>query len=241
MDAKVDGWVVTPRRGKAVEINALWYNALRLMQHWAAEHNDDPSAYGARAGRAQRSFNERFWFVDGGHLFDVVDAEGGGSDPKCRPNQLFAISLPHPVLDRERWAAVVTVVRGRLLTPVGLRSLASGDRDYKATYFGDLRTRDAAYHQGNVWGWLVGPFIDAWLNVYPDDIAGARHALEGFVPHLDEACIESIREVFDAEAPFHPARLHRAGVEYCGGVGRVGQARYGPALAGPVSLALRLR
>ncbi len=96
------------------------------------------------------------------------------------------------------------VVRDRLLTPVGLRSLAPGDPDYKPQYFGDLRTRDAAYHQGTVWGWLVGPFIDAWLKVYPDDVAGARRALEGFGPHLDEACIGSISEVFDAESPFTP-------------------------------------
>ena len=204
MDAKVDGWVVTPRRGKAVEINALWYNALRLMERWAGEHGDDGAAYRTRADQAQRSFNERFWFAEGGHLFDVVDVEGGGNDPTCRPNQVFAISLPHPVLARERWAPVMIIVRDRLLTPVGLRSLAPGDRDYKAKYFGDLRTRDAAYHQGTVWGWLVGPFIDAWLKVYPEDVAGAQHALEGFVPHLDEACIGSISEVFDAEPPFTP-------------------------------------
>jgi glycogen debranching enzyme len=98
----------------------------------------------------------------------------------------------------------MAIVRDRLLTPVGLRSLAPGDRDYKAQYFGDLRTRDAAYHQGTVWGWLVGPFIDAWLKVYPDDINGARRVLQGLVPHLDQACIGSISEVFDAEAPFTP-------------------------------------
>jgi predicted glycogen debranching enzyme len=204
MDAKVDGWVVTPRRGKAVEINALWFNALRLMQRWAGDHGDEAAAYAARADLAQRSFNTRFWFADGGHLYDVVDGEGGGNDPKCRPNQVFAISLPHPVLSRERWAPVMQIVSKRLLTPVGLRSLCPGDRDYKAQYFGDLRTRDAAYHQGTVWGWLVGPFIDAWLKVYPDDIAGARQALAGFVPHLDQACIGSISEVFDAESPFTP-------------------------------------
>ncbi|MCU1386421.1 MAG: malQ4 [Acidobacteria bacterium] len=204
MDAKVDGWVVTPRRGKAVEINALWFNALRLMQRWAPDHGGDASAYAARADQAERSFNERFWFADGGYLYDVVDAEGGGNDPKCRPNQVFAIALPHPILARERWMPVMRVVRERLVTPVGLRSLAPGDRDYKAQYFGDLRTRDAAYHQGTVWGWLVGPFIDAWLKVYPEDADGARRALEGFVPHLDEACIGSISEVFDAEAPFTP-------------------------------------
>jgi predicted glycogen debranching enzyme len=204
MDAKVDGWVVTPRRGKAVEINALWFNALRLMERWAAGHGDDPSTYAARADLAQQSFNARFWFADGGYLFDVVDAEGGGNDAKCRPNQLLAIALPHPVLARDRWEPVMNVVRERLLTPVGLRSLAQRDPDYKPRYFGDLRARDAAYHQGTVWGWLVGPFVDAWLKVYPNDIAAARRALEGFVPHLDEACIGSISEVFDAESPFTP-------------------------------------
>lgn len=204
MDAKVDGWVVTPRRGKAVEINALWFNALRLMQRWAPEHGDQASVYAAHADRAEHAFNDRFWFARGGYLYDVVDAEGGGNDPKCRPNQVFAIALSHPVLARDKWAPVMDVVKSRLLTPVGLRSLAPGDPDYKARYFGDLRTRDAAYHQGTVWGWLVGPFIDAWLKVYPDDIDGARRALDGFVPHLDEACIGSISEVFDAEAPFTP-------------------------------------
>ena len=204
MDAKVGGWVVTPRRGKAVEINALWFNALRLMERWAPGHADEASAYRARADQAQHAFNERFWFAEGGYLYDVVDAEGDGNDPKCRPNQVFAIALPNPVLARERWAQVMGVVRDRLLTPVGLRSLAPGDPDYKARYFGDLRTRDAAYHQGTVWGWLVGPFIDAWLKVYPDDLAGARRALDGFAPHLDEACIGSISEVFDAQPPYTP-------------------------------------
>jgi len=202
MDAKVDDWVVTPRRGKAVEINALWYNALKLMEGWAADHGDDPSVYGARAARVAQTFNERFWYPDGGYLFDVVDMEDGGNDRKCRPNQVLAIALPHPVLARDRWVPVMSMVRDRLLTPVGLRSLAPGDPEYKPRYFGDLRTRDGAYHQGTVWGWLVGPFIDAWLKVYPEDREGARHALDGFVPHLDEACIGSVSEVFDAEAPY---------------------------------------
>ena len=204
MDAKVDDWVVTPRRGKAVEINALWFNALKLMERWAPEHGDDPAEYRSRAARVQQSFNERFWFAEGGHLYDVVDAESGGNDPKCRPNQVFAIALDNPVLARERWEPVMRIVRDRLLTPVGLRSLAPGDSEYKARYFGDLRARDAAYHQGTAWGWLVGPFVDAWLKVYPDDLSGARHALEGFVPHLDDGCVGSISEVFDAEAPYTP-------------------------------------
>ncbi|HMF97918.1 MAG TPA: amylo-alpha-1,6-glucosidase, partial [Vicinamibacterales bacterium] len=202
MDAKVDGWVVTPRRGKAVEINALWYNALRLMERWAPDHGDDASMYRDRAALAERSFNERFWYSEGGYCYDVIDTETADNDRKCRPNQVFAIALPHPVLSRDRWAPVMRIVRDRLLTPVGLRSLAPGDPDYKSRYFGDLRSRDAAYHQGTVWGWLVGPFIDAWLKVYPDDREGARRAIDGFVPHLDDACVGSVSEVFDAEAPY---------------------------------------
>ncbi|XKH34737.1 amylo-alpha-1,6-glucosidase [Azospirillum doebereinerae] len=205
MDAKVDDWVVTPRRGKAVEINALWYNALRLMAGWLREEGreDEAQPLDRMAEQARVSFNERFWCASAGHLFDVVDGEHG-NDVACRPNQIFAVSLDNPVLDRERWDPVVETVRSRLLTPLGLRSLAPGCRDYKAKYFGDLRARDAAYHQGTVWGWLIGPFVDAWLKLHPEDKAGARGFLEGFLPHLDEAGIGTISEIFDAEAPFQP-------------------------------------
>jgi predicted glycogen debranching enzyme len=205
MDAKVDDWVVTPRRGKAVEINALWYNALRLMQRWADEMDDIAGAgYQERADQVYESFNERFWYANGGYLYDVVDSDRGGDDAKCRPNQIFSIALPNEVLARDRWEPVMRIVRERLATPVGLRSLGPGDPEFQARYYGDLRARDAAYHQGTVWGWLVGPFVDAWLKVYPHDEAGAWEATEGFIPHLDEACIGSISEVFDAESPFTP-------------------------------------
>jgi predicted glycogen debranching enzyme len=205
MDAKVDGWVVTPRRGKAVEINALWYNALRLMERWAGEEEDrSANEYRERADQAERSFNARFWFPEGGYLYDVVDTPEGRDDAKCRPNQMFAISLPHPVLARSRWEPVMQVVRDRLLTPAGLRSLAPGDADFKAHYFGDLRARDAAYHQGTVWAWLAGPFVDAWLKVFPDDEAGARRVRDDLATHLQDACIGSISEIFDAEAPYTP-------------------------------------
>ena len=206
MDAKVDGWVVTPRRGKAVEINALWYNALRLLEGWTREEGraEDAGRLATLAERTYGSFNERFWYAEGGHLYDVVDAEGGGNDPACRPNQVFAISLDNPVLDRERWPAVMEVVEKRLLTPVGLRSLAPGHPDYKPRYDGDLRARDAAYHQGTVWGWLIGPFVDAWLKLHPGERTRARSFLQGFVPHLGEACIGSISEIFDGEAPYTP-------------------------------------
>jgi predicted glycogen debranching enzyme len=205
MDAKVDDWVVTPRRGKAVEINALWYNALRLAARWLGEAGDEATAreLTERADRVRAAFNARFWCEEIGHLYDVVDGEQG-DDPACRPNQIFAIALPHPVLDSSRWKPVVEVVRERLLTPLGLRSLAPDHPEYKSRYYGDLRARDAAYHQGTVWAWLIGPFVDAWLRLNPDDRAGAHAFLNGFVPHLQDACLGSISEIFDAEAPFTP-------------------------------------
>ncbi|HYG91001.1 MAG TPA: amylo-alpha-1,6-glucosidase [Azospirillum sp.] len=205
MDAKVDDWVVTPRRGKAVEINALWHNALCLLASWVEEEEGSQAAepYRAMAARARKSFNARYWNEGQGCLYDVIDGEHGDDDA-VRPNQLFAVSLDNPVLDRKRWEPVVNIVRKQLLTPVGLRSLAPGHRDYKSKYFGDLRARDAAYHQGTVWGWLIGPLVDAWLKLHPDDLAGARKLLESYLPHLDEAGIGTISEVFDAEPPFTP-------------------------------------
>jgi len=204
MDAKAGDWVVTPRRGKAVEINALWYNALRLMQGWLAAAGETVAADHMRASaeRAQQSFNRRFWSDQLGYLYDVVDGEHG-DDGACRPNQLFAISLPHAVLAPERWKAVVDVVERELVTPVGLRSLSPHHPDFKPTYRGDLLTRDAAYHQGTVWSWLIGPYIDALLRVRPDKTQ-ARRALDGLVAHLGENCIGYISEVFDAEPPFTP-------------------------------------
>jgi len=202
MDAKVDDWVVTPRRGKAVEINALWYNALRLLDEWTREHGGGGGLDLARhAEQARRSFNERFWFAGGAYLYDVVDGEHG-DDPACRPNQILAIALDYPVLDPDRWAAVIEAVSGQLLTPVGLRSLAPGHPDYKPTYAGDLRSRDAAYHQGTVWAWLIGPFLDAWIKVHPDDEAGAQGLLAAFDERLGDACVGSIAEIFDAEPPY---------------------------------------
>ena len=205
MDAKVEDWVVTPRRGKTVETNALWYNALRLLEQWVTEERGENEArpLAEQARRVQSAFNQRFWHPQTGYLYDVIDGENG-EDDACRPNQLLAISLPHPVLDPAHWRPVLEAVRERLLTPVGLRTLSRDHPDYKPKYFGDLRARDAAYHQGTVWAWLIGPFIDAWLRVYPDDRAGARRCLEGFQPHLDQSCVGSISEIFDADPPFIP-------------------------------------
>lgn len=206
MDAKMGDWVVTPRRGKAVEINALWFNALQLLAGWLRESGNDAVAarYAEHAARAHRSFNARFWQKEGGYLYDVIDGPKGDDD-SVRPNQVFAISLEHPVLERDRWGSVLAVVERELLTPVGLRSLSPNNPEYKKNYHGDLKTRDAAYHQGTVWAWLIGPFIDAWLKLHPNEQKKARDFLRAFPAHLDEAGIGTISEVFDAEPP-HTAR-----------------------------------
>ena len=204
MDAKVGDWVVTPRRGKAVEINALWYNALSLLTQWLRDaRHPEADEIAGHAELTRQSFNRRFWNESRGCLYDVVDGENG-DDASFRPNQIFAVSLPHPVLDRQYWRPVVDAVEQKLLTPFGLRSLAPDEPDFKSRYFGDLRARDAAYHQGTVWAWLIGPFIDAWLKVHPDKRETARGLLAGFETVVAEAGIGSISEIFDAEPPFTP-------------------------------------
>jgi predicted glycogen debranching enzyme len=204
MDAKAGDWVVTPRRGKPVEIQALWYNALQLMNEWRRELQLEPGGYAAQAAQARQSFNRRYWSAQLGHLYDVVDGEQG-DDPSGRPNQLFSMSLQHAVLQPEHWPAVLGYVRRELLTPYGLRTLARGHPDYKPNYHGDLLTRDGAYHQGTVWPWLIGHYVDAELRVASH--AGDRaptDVLDGFVNHLTQFGVGSIAEIFDAEAPFHP-------------------------------------
>ena len=202
MDAKVDGWVVTPRRGKPVEIQALWYNALNLMSGWAKELGQPSAIFQDAAATVRESFNLRYWNAERGCLFDVVDGPDG-DDPNVRPNKIFAISLPYPVLEQRRWSDVVAVVREQLATPYGLRTLSSDHPDYKSHYRGSLRERDAAYHQGTVWPWLIGHFIDATLKIDPDR-ARARELLCAFEEHLFEAGIGTISEIFDAEPPFRP-------------------------------------
>ena len=205
MDAKVDDWVVTPRAGKAVEINALWYNALKLLETWVTEEQGEQAAafLADHAARTYASFNERFWYSEGGYLYDVVDGHDG-DDPACRPNQVLSISLSHPVLEPSRWDSVMNVVSERLLTPLGLRTLSRDHPDYKPTYSGDIHSRDAAYHQGTVWAWLIGPYIDAWLKLHPQDKAAARGFLLGFVTELEDAGIGFISEIFNAEDPHTP-------------------------------------
>jgi predicted glycogen debranching enzyme len=205
MDAKVDDWVVTPRRGKAVEINALWYNALCYLRDWLRDDGRQQAAEAIadHARRACESFQKRFWFEKGGYLYDVVDGENG-DDSSLRPNQVFAISLDNPILAPDKWPSVMKQVEQELLTPLGLRTLAPSDKNYKAKYYGSLRDRDAAYHQGTVWPWLIGPYVDAYLKIHPDDPSGARNLLRAFDDHLGEDAVGSISEIFDAEVPYAP-------------------------------------
>ena len=174
------------------------------MEGWSRRFDDAPAveSLSELAERARESFNRRFWSSELGYLLDVVDGEKG-DDSALRPNQVFAISLDHPILNQEHWQPVLETVTRELLTPMGLRSLSRNHPDYKATYDGDLRARDAAYHQGTVWAWLIGPFVDAWLKVHAGDFARARETLKAFDQHLNEACLGSISEIFDAEAPFY--------------------------------------
>jgi len=207
MDVKIGDWVVTPRTGKAVEIQALWYNALRVMEGLAQKFGDDSSQhlYAEMAERARESFNQLFWNESAGCLYDVVD--GSYCDASLRPNQIFAASLNHSMLTRERTRSVVEVVKRELLTPYGLRTLAPKDPQYRARYDGDSRSRDSAYHQGTVWPWLMGAFITAYMKAFVDgeDIRGqAREWLSHLREHLKVAGLNQISEIFDAEPPYTP-------------------------------------
>jgi predicted glycogen debranching enzyme len=205
MDAKIGDWVVTPRIGKPVEIQALWYNALRIMADFADRFGDaeDKSRYDAMADLAKQSFNAVFWNDEESCLFDVV--MNGKRDGSVRPNQIFAVSLPDSILnDAEKARKVVEKVEAELLTPVGLRSLSPKDKDYRPIYTGSPLDRDSAYHQGTVWGWLIGGFIDAYRKVYPDNEERIEEILQGLKNHLTEAGLGQISEIFDADYPHTP-------------------------------------
>ncbi|MFN0084017.1 MAG: amylo-alpha-1,6-glucosidase [Blastocatellia bacterium] len=207
MDAKVGDWVVTPRIGNPVEIQALWYHALCVMADFAARFGDPDRASRCRAmaARARTSFNRKFWNDSTGCLFDVIDGEH--RDGSIRPNQIFAVSLGHAILDDDRAASVVDVVERELLTPVGLRSLSPGDPQYIGRYLGGVCERDGAYHQGTVWPWLIGPFVSAWLRVHGGSKPARRRArrmLDGFEAHLSSAGLGQVSEIFDGDAPHHP-------------------------------------
>lgn len=208
MDAKVGDWVVTPRRGKPVEIQALWVRALAVGEDLATRFGDAPFA--ERCGddrvRAIRSFRARFWYERGGYLYDVVDGPQG-DDPSLRPNQIYAVAFPGELLEEQQAKRVVQIVEERLLTPVGLRTLAPGDPQYRPRYEGGVHSRDGAYHQGTVWPFLLGPFVTAWLRVHgatADAKRTARGFLDGIERHLGEACLGQVSEIFDADAPHHP-------------------------------------
>ncbi|MEW6542244.1 MAG: amylo-alpha-1,6-glucosidase [Nitrospirota bacterium] len=208
MDAKVGDWVVTPRRGKPVEIQALWVQALTVGEKLAARFGDRTSANRCAEDRVRaiRSFRERFWYEPGGYLYDVVDGEGG-DDPLLRPNQLYAVSLCEDLLEPGQAKLVVKVVQDRLLTPVGLRTLAPGHPDYRPRYEGGVVERDGAYHQGTVWPFLLGPFVTAWIKVHgatPEARRQARSFFDGLERHLAEACLGQVSEIFDAEPPHRP-------------------------------------
>jgi predicted glycogen debranching enzyme len=208
MDVKIDGYVPTPRHGKAVEINALWLNALLMLaelEERLTGHIQGAVILRKLADQVTGSFIKSFWNSDGSYLFDVV--QGSVRDPSIRPNQIFAVSLPHTPLDKAQQKAVFDCVTKHLLTPVGLRSLARGHEKYCPRYTGNRWQRDCAYHQGTVWSWLIGPYCDAYVRVHGNgrsqrkEIAGL---IQGLLDHLDETGLGSVSEIFDADPPHRP-------------------------------------
>ena len=201
MDAKVGDWVVTPRIGKPIEVNALWFNALVSMAHFAQVLDKPGTLYDSLAVQVRRNF-QRFWNEPLKYCFDVIDGPGG-HDSSLRPNQIFAVSLPESPLTHAQQRAVVDACGRELLTSVGLRSLASGHPKYQGTYVGGPRERDGTYHQGTVWGWLLGPFVQAHLRVFGDP-AEAASFLEPIANHIRTHGLGTASEIFDGDAPFEP-------------------------------------
>lgn len=204
MDAKVGDWVVTPRIGKPVEVEALWLNALRIGSQFSEQ-------WKALFARGSEAFRARFWNEDGGYLYDVVDPDHrhGATDGTFRPNQILAVGgLPYALLEGERARRVVDMVEARLWTPLGLRSLAPGEPGYTPHYAGGVRERDGAYHQGTVWPWLLGPFVEAWIRVRGSTHQAKRDArvkfLEPLLRHLDETGLGHISEIADGDPPHTP-------------------------------------
>jgi predicted glycogen debranching enzyme len=202
MDARVLDWVVTPRQGKPVEINALWFNALRLMADWHKRAGPGPGLYLEMSQKTARSARARFWCARGGYLYDVVDGPEG-DDRSLRPNQVFALGLVYPLFTGQRARRALKVIESKLLTPFGLRTLSPDDPRYVHSYRGDHRTRDAAYHMGIVWPWLLGAYLDAHFRIYRDREA-VRRVLKPFEKHLTEAGLGTVSEIFEAEPPFRP-------------------------------------
>jgi predicted glycogen debranching enzyme len=212
MDAKIGDWVVTPRMGKPVEIQALWYNALKIFAELLRLNGEIHSAgvMNQCADQARKSFLEKFWFAARNYLYDVID-ENGNPDASLRPNQLFAASLPFALIDEERTAKILKIIEEKLYTPVGLRTLPKDDPRYVCVYSNNDQNKDACYHQGTVWSWLLGPYVDAIMYtprfVGSDGLSGkelAKKVIESFKYHLDEACAGTVSEIFDADPPNYP-------------------------------------
>ncbi len=202
MDAKVGDWVVTPRTGKPVEINALWFNALETMAGLAPAVKQSAQPFAKLAARVKQSF-PKFWNSSAGYCYDVIDAPGIGNDSALRPNQIFTVSLPQSPLSAEQQKGVVDICARKLVTSYGLRSLAQSEPSYQGHYGGDARERDGAYHQGTVWGWLLGPFVLAHLRVYADR-AAAVSFLEPLGKQIHSHGLGTLSEIFDGDAPFTP-------------------------------------
>jgi predicted glycogen debranching enzyme len=207
MDAKIGDWVVTPRRGQPVEIQALWYNALKIMEALAHRFGrvDDEREFKEMSSLVHSTFDRVFWNEAENCLYDVVD--GDALDASIRPNQIFAVSLHHPLVTDDRARAILTVVEHELLTPYGLRTLSPLDPKYHGRYDGDMRTRDSAYHQGTVWPWLLGPFFSAYVKVHGHNETVSRRLLAWLEPlkqHLGQAGLGQLSEVFDGDPPHRP-------------------------------------
>lgn len=225
MDARIGDWVVTPRMGKPVEIQALWYNALNIFSKLLEMNGqeDDARLLCFSANKVKKSFLQKFWYDEGNYLYDVID-ENGNPDASVRPNQLFAISLPFALIEGEKANSILKIVEEKLYTPVGLRSLPQDDARYVKVYGGDALKRDSCYHQGTVWSWLLGAYVDGIMSepgfIGLDGLCGKEKAqaiIENFQYHLNEGCIGSVSEIFDADAPHHP----RGCVAQAWGVGEI--------------------
>jgi len=206
MDAKIGDWVVTPRMGKPVEIQALWYNTLNIFSKLLEMNGQEEDAriVCIDANKAKKSFLQKFWFEEGHYLYDVIN-EKENPDATLRPNQLFAISLPFALIEGEQAEAVLKIMEEQLYTPVGLKSLPKSDVHYVPVYGGDTYHRDSSYHEGTVWSWLLGPYIDALMKSESENKkAKAKKVIEDFKYHLNEGCIGSVSEIFDADEPHHP-------------------------------------
>lgn len=205
MDVRIGDWVVTPRMGKPVEVQALWYNALKIFAE-LLELNDqlnDAEIVNTSAEKTKKSFNEKFWYAEGNYLYDVID-ESGNPDTSLRPNQLFAASLPFALIDEAQTSAILKIIEEKLFTPVGLKSLPADDKRYVPVYGGNALQRDSSYHQGTVWGWLLGAYVDAIMKFDEQDgKEKVKKIIDGFTYHLNEGCIGSVSEIFDADAPHH--------------------------------------